>query len=340
MPPAQRPPRLGSSRTRGPRRSPRAGTRAPGTRGSRRRPVPLPFVEPSARGRRSSPIVGRLPVRIGCHRPRSFSGALRWRGTLRPRCASHPLPAPWPALWPSPRPARGARRDAVPRLTRGGPRGGTALDPPDRHGRPAMGHALVDAGGPALTRRARRHVLGVVHDELALLPEPCVDPHRPVPAHHGRVPAGPPVRRLQVLRRHDDDRHRAPVRWVPHRLLREVPRLLPIRRARRATSHRDGTAGSRSCTPSTSSTGSRSMAPCTATGSMPRTTRPTSSPMRRRPSSAGATVRCSRSTPLRRRTTRRSPPPKTKGSSRTSLPGGLRPSTSRTSRTSRRTCRR
>ena len=41
-----------------------------------------------------------------------------------------------------------------------------------------MGHALVDAGGPALARRARRHVLGVVHDELALLPEPCVDPHR------------------------------------------------------------------------------------------------------------------------------------------------------------------
>ncbi len=95
-----------------------------------------------------------------------------------------------------------------------------------------MGHALVDAGGPALARRARRHVLGVVHDELALLPEPRVDPHRPVPAHHGRVPASPPVRRLQVLRRHDDDRHRAPRRWVPHRLLREVPRLLPIRRAR------------------------------------------------------------------------------------------------------------
>ncbi len=188
----------------------------------------FPSLEPGS-GRRSSPIVGRLPVpdRLSSAEMRS-----RARSGDGVRSARDALRTLFPALWPSPRPARGARRDALPRLTRGGPRGGTTLDPPDRHGRPAMGHALVDAGGPALTRRAWRHVLGVVHDELALLPEPCVDPHRPVPAHHGRVPASPPVRWIQVLPRHDDDRHGAPVRWVPHRLLREVPRLLPIRRAR------------------------------------------------------------------------------------------------------------
>ncbi len=58
---------------------------------------------------------------------------------------------------------------------------------------------MVDAGGPAVSGGARRQLLGVVHDELALLPEPRVDPHGGVSAHDGGVPPGASVRRLQVV---------------------------------------------------------------------------------------------------------------------------------------------
>ncbi len=199
-----------------------------------------------------------------------FLGHAPGRGTLRPRCRplfflssarsgalrGPPASRPPPSLRSS-RPS-GSTTPAVAQEEE------PTLDPPDRHGRPAMGHALGDAGGPALARRARGHVHRVVHDELALLPEQSVDPDRPVSAHDGCVPTGPPVRWLQVVRRHDDDRDRAPRRRVPHRLLREVPRLVSIRRARRLRAAGMGPLGRVRALPVLRVRRSRSTAPCSA----------------------------------------------------------------------------
>ena len=192
---------------------------------------------------------------------RSFLGREPGRGTLRSRCRP---PVPSPVSWPAPAPfeglparlrlLRGTGHDPVPRRARDRARGGPSLDPADRHGRSAMGHPLVDAGGPAFARRARRDVLRVVHDELALLSEPRVDPHRPVPAYDGGVPARPS--RTAASSR-STTRRRSPPRCAPAAIApgssgSTSTRTNPTRS--RATCRRAGTAGWRSCTPNTSTT--------------------------------------------------------------------------------------
>ena len=86
---------------------------------------------------------------------------------------------------------------------------------------------------------------------------------RGVPAHHGRLPADPALRRLRVVRRLEHDRRRSTTRDTPPASSGSTS--TPTSRTRSpGTCRPDGTAGSRSCTPSTWTTGSRSTARSTA----------------------------------------------------------------------------
>ena len=140
----------------------------------------------------------------------------------------------------------------------------------------------------------------------ALLSEPGLDPDGGLPAHDGGVSPRWSPRRLQVVRRLDHDRHEAGRRRLPHGILREVPRLLPIRCALRVCAAGVGPMGRLRPRGVLRLRPHDRRRPCSGTASRPPTTRPTSWPIRPRTSSGRAKARCSRSSLRRRRTPPRS----------------------------------
>ena len=102
---------------------------------------------------------------------------------------------------------------------------------------------MGDAGPVRAPGGSGRDVPGRVRREPALLPEPGQHPHGQLLAHHPRLPAGPAVRQVRMVRRRLDARDVAARCRLPNGALRQVPRRLPARGGDRLRPTRLGPVG-------------------------------------------------------------------------------------------------